>query len=1123
MVAASRWPVRPWVPPLIAGLVALSNTPALCQPATPYLHSAIYDPPRQRMVVFAGFDGAEGTNAVWQLTLGDDPHWDSLLIGGLLPSKRLGQSAIYDPVRDRMLCFGGDDGGVLADVWALSLGEPPTWSNLQPSGTSPDTRRYHTAIYDPPRDRMIVFGGDHGLGAWLNDVWSLWLTPTLRWERMTPSGGPPASRYAHSAVYDPVRNRMLVFGGNGPLNDLWALSLGETMTWTLLSPSGGPPAPRLAQSSVYDPVEDRMIIFGGNDGNQPLDQVWQLSLPDPPAWLRLTGSTDSPSPRGYHSAVLDSVYRRMVVFGGFPSVGEPTWALSLGPALRWSPMRPVIEVSPSELRLPTVTVGDTVSVSFTVSNAGLNLLLVEGVNLPEGMGISPPSPFQLSWNGAVTETLSFAPSASGLLQDSLVIRSNDPFAPRRQIDVSADVRGLEFETRILGAPLEAPLGVSLIVVATPQPGVRVEGGVLYYRISGSGGAFDSVALTPLATDFIAAIPASAVTEQGVDYFVKAENSGFAATQPPGAPSSVHTQAVAGAVFITAIPRPTSGPDYLVGRDIEVEVVLPSGAAFASGRLHYRPGGDEKYESDTLSLSGLLGRPVAKIPGRLVGSRGVEYWVEVSTLKSTLRFPAPGSTPAVIRTRVQGLVEPSEHAAGRYRLLTVPLDFGPDFSGSLATLLTDQLGTYDPVRWRAYRYVPDSLRNVEFSNAEAARFRPDSGRAFWLISRGTHRVDTAPIDGFSTPTGGDYPIRLAPGWNQFGNPFDFPVAWHGVARDTTAVGDPVAFDPSRGTIGDYADETPAVLAPFEGYFVHAIRAETLWIPPRAAPTQGPGSPASWTPKAAGGSESLWRFRLSARTEAAMDRSNALGLQDGAAAGFDPFDLPKPPLPPGPWVRVAFAHPDWGERSGEYRRDLRAPGSEGETWEIEVRGSTAGEPVTLELSEIVPAPSSLAMRMIDREQGSSIAWPNGAGEPVGSGGVSPDGERNAMQYRIVSLGQRPYRLAIIAGSDDYVGRAAQEALVIPARMTLDQNAPNPFGLATRIRFGLRRMERVRLEIYSVLGQRVAVPLEWTPLAPGFHIAVWDGRTSSGDQAPSGVYLMRLASDRETLTRRVALIRQ
>jgi hypothetical protein len=239
------------------------------------------------------------------------------------------------------------------------------------------------------------------------------------------------------------------------------------------------------------------------------------------------------------------------------------------------------------------------------------------------------------------------------------------------------------------------------------------------------------------------------------------------------------------------------------------------------------------------------------------------------------------------------------------------------------------------------------------------------------------------------------------------------------------------------------------------------------------------------------------------------------------GFDPLDGRKPPPAPVEWVRAGFPHPDWERRSGEYRRDLRGPGSEGETWEVEVRSSTPGEIVTLEFSEIVPAPSALALRLIDREQGLATDWSGAGPQAVGSAPATA-GQRGVFRYQIMSFGPRPYRLALAAGTEDYVARVVQRSLTLPARVTLDPSAPNPFRGATRIRFGLARAEPASLGIYNVLGQRVATLLDRTSLDAGYHTRIWDGTMAGGRAAPSGVYLMRLTAGREALTRRLVLIR-
>jgi len=54
-------------------------------------------------------------------------------ITGPVPAERVGETLVYDPLRDRLLMFGGTNYDVsYQDVWALTLGGTPTWSMLAP-------------------------------------------------------------------------------------------------------------------------------------------------------------------------------------------------------------------------------------------------------------------------------------------------------------------------------------------------------------------------------------------------------------------------------------------------------------------------------------------------------------------------------------------------------------------------------------------------------------------------------------------------------------------------------------------------------------------------------------------------------------------------------------------------------------------------------------------------------------------------------------------------------------------------------------------------------------------------------------------------------------------------------
>src|SRR5262249_26785048 len=161
------------------------------QPAEPQYPAAVYDPVNARMVVFGGLTPAGASNAAWQLSLAGVPRWDSVAAVGPLPPRRFRHAAAYDTLRRQMIVFGGRDStfqGLLDDVWALSLGAAPAWTPIVDTvGPGPAAREYASAVYDPQHDRVVVYGGFDPLGAGdLGDVWSLWLSPTPRWERLFP-------------------------------------------------------------------------------------------------------------------------------------------------------------------------------------------------------------------------------------------------------------------------------------------------------------------------------------------------------------------------------------------------------------------------------------------------------------------------------------------------------------------------------------------------------------------------------------------------------------------------------------------------------------------------------------------------------------------------------------------------------------------------------------------------------------------------------------------------------------------------------------------------------------------------------------------------------------------------
>jgi hypothetical protein len=88
-------------------------------------------------------------------------------------------------------------------------------------------------------------------------------------------------------------------------------------------------------------------------------------------------------------------------------------------------------------------------------------------------------------------------------------------------------------------------------------------------------------------------------------------------------------------------------------------------------------------------------------------------------------------------------------------------------------------------------------------------------------------------------------------------------------------------------------------------------------------------------------------------------------------------------------------------------------------------------------------------------------------------------------------------LYTGTDDKLRAALLKHMAI---------APNPFNPETTISFCLPAAGDVKLEVFNIRGERVAVLID-SRMTDGIHNIHWNGRTDNGDNAASGVYFFRL----------------
>jgi len=236
---------------------------------------------------------------------------------------------VVDTKRRRLIGLGGGvysaRGGLLNQVWQLPLDEPRVWSQVPVAGTSPVGRFSYGAVYDPLRDRVLVYGGLNYSSVAsrfiyaLSDLWELSLDPP-RWTQLHPAN-PPAGRGGQGTLYDPLRDRLLILGGERggydatfPIHDVWSLDLAhDSLTWARLPadvPADG--------GTVHDPNRDRVLLWSGSA------DAWSLQLANPSAWVPVSTAGFWPEPRSGSGVRFDAERDRMLVYGGQVVGGFPS-------------------------------------------------------------------------------------------------------------------------------------------------------------------------------------------------------------------------------------------------------------------------------------------------------------------------------------------------------------------------------------------------------------------------------------------------------------------------------------------------------------------------------------------------------------------------------------------------------------------------------------------------------------------------------------------------------------------------------------------------------------------------------------------------------------------------------
>lgn len=327
-------------------LLLLVFTPILmasCAPENRLGHRMFYDPVREKVMLYGGASWGGGYafyDDLWEYDP-DSELWLKIQTSNT-PDGRFNAMVTYIPERHELFMYGGmASNDRVSDTWILDLATME-WTELDPAD-QPSPRSDSSVSYDPENDVVILFSGYRRDEVKTQQTW-VYSFEEENWVEMFPEN-PPLHQYGHYMMYVPETGQHLMYPGH------WSVVSGTTMTshgyggniWEYKYPENewiehpvdSSPPGRYWSNIVYDPDENRIVLFGGH-GSREYDDTWSYDVSDN-SWERATQG-NLPSKRSSSNMAYDPGNKVFVLFGGIDdsrnALGD-TWIMD-AETMQWT-------------------------------------------------------------------------------------------------------------------------------------------------------------------------------------------------------------------------------------------------------------------------------------------------------------------------------------------------------------------------------------------------------------------------------------------------------------------------------------------------------------------------------------------------------------------------------------------------------------------------------------------------------------------------------------------------------------------------------------------------------------------------------------------------------------------
>jgi fibronectin type 3 domain-containing protein len=556
--------------------------------------------------------------------------------------------------------------------------------------------------------------------------------------------------------------------------------------------------------------------------------------------------------------------------------------------------------------------------------------------------------------------------------------------------------------------------------------------------------------------------------------------------PPGESERTENgnRVVEARAFYTTDTTPPSSPDTVSVRPGKNNI-----------KLNWRPSPEEEVLSYRVyrgRSSGELAQVATVSSGTLsitdsTVSSGTEYVYRVgavseSGLESDRSERVVAKTqPSTIRVDLQRPLG-SSPGPQSYRLVALPGQVNRPVAGTFE----GEAGT----EWQAYwddGSEEDFL--VRYDGSERFNFR--AGRGFWTTSTQPWTVESSVQ---TVPLGKDASasIALHDGWNIISNPLNTVVFWKDVARVNEENISPLwSFD---GTFSQ-ADSFRTARSGEAYYFFNDQGLDSLQVPYLSRVPQGENA----SPAKEG---EISMLALSARpvdSSSGVGSTVRVGIAKKASTGFGKRDVVAPPSR-FEQVSLRIKAPDTtaSDRRSFLMSEVRPPSSarqeaeKGHTFKVRL-SSQLSEPIVIEAinSEVFKQRS---VALLDPSTGERYNL------------------RESEPPRL-EAGEEKRELLLALGTEAYI--ESEKEAILPEEVTLTAY-PNPIGNRGTIEYTLPEAQKVTLEVYDVLGRKVATVTDGQKEA-GRHRAEVEA-----NRLASGVYFGRLRLEDQVRTQKIVVVR-